>query len=325
MSGLFAVCGSDAIHIVTDGAITGLDDGRIVGIAAKQSILRTGVVAAGTGVLGSLRCFASRAEERCKNFDELAEVAPELWKEALVTVRPELKAVVCNLLYAGWSEKAQCLSMDAIDGTGAHGIDQPAFAVGPNENCRDFLRAFVKRFVDDPDAFDPIRDGLEFMETLRRDCLHKYERATHPAVGGFVQHTEVTREAITTKIVRHWPDLGGRPIDIDATHDPRAVDEGWYGRTLGELRTMRENLVNQVLPLRAASAHVALRSHEPELKALGVEYVAADAGADTFTVRMALGRQFNAAQLRLAELLGPVDIVERSGSPQLAPEAAEVR
>lgn len=257
MSALIAVCGSNAIHVLTDAAVTALDDGRIMGITRKQAITKIGVAVAGTGLLGPLRAFASRAEARAKDFDELAEIAQEIWKEACAT-RPEWgKDVVLNLLYAGWSEQANCLSMDAITPNGEVAIDQPAFAVGPNENCRDFLRSFVKRFADEPDAFDPATDGLKYMEILRRDCLHQYERATHPAVGGFVQHTEITREAITTKVVHQWPDLGGRPIDPDASADPQTKDEHFFGQTLAELYEVREGLVSRSLPFKADNREAA--------------------------------------------------------------------
>ena len=38
-----------------------------------------------------------------------------------------------------------------------------------------------------------------------------------PAVGGFVQHTIVTRQGITTQVVHRWPDQVGRPIELERT------------------------------------------------------------------------------------------------------------
>jgi hypothetical protein len=83
----------------------------------------------------------------------------------------------------------------------------------PSRTTPDCTTRFLDRFVAEPDAFDP-RDGVALMEELR--CIpRQYECGPHPAVGGFVQHTAITRDAVTTQVARDWPDLKGQCISLE--------------------------------------------------------------------------------------------------------------
>ena len=207
MTGLIAVRTDDAVHVVTDAATTDLANGALMLIGRKQIITRNGVAIAGTGLAIPYRRFARLAEKRARNFDEVAEIAAEMWKEGLAEVsavayasmRPELKSVVCNLIFAGWSEQHKCLAIDVMKPAGEHMLDATAVAVGPpGGDSTDFVKSFIQRFVDDPNSFDPHRDGVEFMQTLRHDYPQQIRardprccRRIYPAHG---RHTRPHRD-----------------------------------------------------------------------------------------------------------------------------------
>jgi hypothetical protein len=89
------------------------------------------------------------------------------------------------------------------------------YAAGPAEaaSCREFTDAFSKRFAADPRQFDVFRDGVEFMQHLRRNHPRKFDLTERPAVGGFITHTAISRDGLETSVIHEWPDLMGRPID----------------------------------------------------------------------------------------------------------------
>jgi hypothetical protein len=211
MSALIGVCATNAVHLLTDAAITYLRDGRLANIQSKQILLGNGAVVTGAGSYWVPVEFAKLAA-KLANFDEVREAAPEMWEKVRTSLPDQDKKTVCVLSTAGWSEKEARPWVEVFNADGRLGFG--VFAAGPNDEPIEPIARFVERFVDDPDAFDPRRDGVGLMEDLRR-YPRRYEQGTHPAVGGFVQHTAVTRDGSATQVLHNWSDLIGQHISLD--------------------------------------------------------------------------------------------------------------
>ncbi|MGA4555514.1 hypothetical protein [Methylorubrum aminovorans] len=54
-------------------------------------------------------------------------------------------------------------------------------------------------------SFDPLRDGVRIMQA-QRDLRfpHPVTGEMQPAVGGFCQHTVITAQGISTRVVERW-------------------------------------------------------------------------------------------------------------------------
>jgi len=242
MTALIALHDGETVRILTDAALTRLTDGVLAKVRSKQIRLENGVVIAGAGTWQPCCRFAALADELA-NFDELADAAQDLWKQALAPMSAKDREAPGGLIVAGLSEKVGGPDMLVIEMPGSKLSDSAvAYAIGPHSNSREFTGRFLKRFADDPDAFDVRAEGLLVMEALRRHCPRHYEEAICPAIGGFIQLTTVTRDGIETEVLHHWPDRIGQSIDPDATADLETRDESFWGTTFAEVYRMRENL-----------------------------------------------------------------------------------
>jgi hypothetical protein len=207
MSALVVVCGTNAAHLLTDGAATYLDTGIVAAIHSKQIPLRSGAVVTGAGHYAAIAGFAELAANLGR--DEVREAAPELCQKVLKTL-PE-RQDLCILAVAGWGETDDRPWVETFSGDGRLGLT--TFAAFPSTTTPDCAARFLERFVADPDAFEPA-DGVALIEELRR-VPRQYQHGEHPAIGGFVQHTTITRDGATTRVVRDWPDLTGQRISLE--------------------------------------------------------------------------------------------------------------
>jgi hypothetical protein len=209
MSALIVVCASDAVHILTDGAATYLDTGIVAAIHSKQIPLRNGAVVTGAGSYGAIAGFAELAANLGR--DEVREAAPELWKRVCDTL--PARQDLCILAVAGWSDTEGRPWVEPFRGDGDGRLGFETFVVFPTTGTPDCTTRFLDRFLGDPDAFEPA-DGVALIEELR--CIpRQYQHGEYPAVGGFVQHTKITGDGATTRVVRDWPDLIGQRISIE--------------------------------------------------------------------------------------------------------------
>jgi hypothetical protein len=208
MSALIAVCATDAAHLLTDAAATYLDTGIVAAIHSKQVPLRCGAVVAGVGSYAAIAGFAELAANLGR--EEVREAAPELWQKVRETL-PERKNELCILTVAGWSDTEGRPWLETFSGDGRLGFT--TFVAFPSTETPNCTTRFLDRFVGDPDAFEPA-DGVALIEELRR-VPRAYGCGEHPAVGGFVQHTKITGDAVTTRVARDWPDLKGQRISLE--------------------------------------------------------------------------------------------------------------
>jgi hypothetical protein len=242
MSALIGVNNGDAIHILTDAASTSLNDGVVTGVTCKQVRTQSGAVVAAMGLWEPILHFSLLADERTQTFDELTATAAELWDEVRSALPARYSHVLHAALVAGWSQAEQRLQMLVLRSDVA---EYDVFAAGPSESkaCHHDMNAFIERFRDDPNAFDPRRDGVEFMQAMRQNHPRKYAVGPRAAVGGFVTHVVVTRDSLVANVIHEWPaDRVGQLIDSEHIGSPMT---GISGRVPGLLETLarRERII----------------------------------------------------------------------------------
>ncbi len=222
MSALAAVRTNSAIHLLTDAAGTSIHDaatyGLMMEVSSKQVVAPSGMVFACCCYFAPTVRFAELAAE-CAGYDDVALSSDLLFAEAVKELG-RLQDEFCGVFYAGWSERAKrlCMSITYSDPRAYHRqfwheYDVPAIAIGPAPPARELGDEFVKRFTDDPDSFDPRRDGLPLLENMRTQCRCEDDGRSYHAIGGYVQLTTVTPADIKTAIIHHWPDETGRRIE----------------------------------------------------------------------------------------------------------------
>jgi hypothetical protein len=201
-------------------------------------------VIAGVGHPVSVLRFARRLDGL--DIDAAAARAWELWLEVRADLPADAQAAPFKAMIAGWA--ADGLPLLAVLQHPAGGLieDCGAFCAGPAGSV-EVTDAYVGRFEDPAacDAFDAERDGLAFLESLRRQF---------PRVGGFVQRTTITRDGIETRIIRHWCDVVGRLIEPGAEANlDEASDPNWPDQTLAQVQAVRDGFVGRNIRLAEAA------------------------------------------------------------------------
>ena len=185
MTAIFIIRQREACHMLTDGASVGAD-GRVSGILAKAMPLpHLGVAVALRGTV-----------------DMLAQVP-------LLGLAPDIETLRLRAEGAARAVEGQVevyvAGLDACFAvTQAAVQDIQGFALTPSS---DAIYADLGFLWDrPPDDVEPAIDGVKVFEILRR------HRVPGASVGGFVQITTVTRDAIATRIVHRWSDRVGDVI-----------------------------------------------------------------------------------------------------------------
>jgi hypothetical protein len=218
MSALIGIRAPDRVHLLTDATSIFSHNGAVAAIWRKQAFLRNGTAIASIGKWPRAERFAQMADDWLKDFDAVINATLDLWAEAGSTMSAVDQATRSVMVLAGWSVKAGRLAMYLLDENGKL-AEAAAYAAGPINTCAEVLDDFLQRFGRDPASFTS-RDGVAFMEKLRREHLRRYENAMRPVVGGYVTHSVVMRDGTETEVVHQWPDKIGQPIELDDTVDP---------------------------------------------------------------------------------------------------------
>jgi hypothetical protein len=221
MSALVAVCKSDRIHILTDAACTWLANGTVSRFVSKQNTTAVpGCIIACMSYMPIAERFAELAAARCRDFDALVAAADQIWRETLEIVPGEgldPEDGKLGVAFAGWSVERNWPEAHVIDlAESPKAFECSMFALGPTKAADDIVEAFIAKFGDAPDSFDPIRDGIATVEELRRRCLTEFDHGAFPLVGGYIEHSEITRAGISTRIIHRWPDRVGENICLEA-------------------------------------------------------------------------------------------------------------
>ncbi|CAO4178635.1 hypothetical protein CLBKND_03250 [Methylorubrum aminovorans] len=205
----YGVAGFGAVHVLIDGWLRG-PEGQVFGTAQKVRILgHLPAVVSGRGPSELPEYFADRARWRFVSFDEAVSNMHETYTIVLAqfgTANPQARARPNLILMAGWSEergRPECWVMDS--GSEAAGPQQIMNTCAPSSP--ELIGRLVAMGLSGGMAsFDPSRDGLRVMRA-QRDLRfpHPVSGEKQPAVGGFCQHTVITADGITTRIVERWP------------------------------------------------------------------------------------------------------------------------
>jgi len=212
-----------SVSVITDGAGYRADGVLAFRVQKVFPLAHLNAVIATRGSPLFAPMFAYHASIRATEFDDLKRLAPEIAKEEsskASAAQPDTDSEF-DLFIAGWSETSGP-SGYVLCNHARHGI-QPwqAIDLGPinlsphSEAIKAELDLAYPKGVA-ADDFDPVFDGLRGLEIQRKHPVeHHWEKhglRAHAAVGAFAQLTTVTAEAITTKILRRWPDEIGEPL-----------------------------------------------------------------------------------------------------------------
>ncbi|WP_162242233.1 hypothetical protein [Methylobacterium sp. Leaf123] len=209
MTALHAYVRESAVHVLTDGWLRG-PEGQVFGTAQKVRILgHLPAVVSGRGPSELPEYFADRARWRFATFDEAVKDMGETYSIALAqfeVANPTARARPNMVLMAGWSQarsRPECWVVDSNnEAAGAQQIMNTCAPSSPELMGR--LRDLG--LIGGMASFDPLRDGLRIMRAQRDLCFpHPVSCELQPAVGGFCQHTVITADGITTRILERWP------------------------------------------------------------------------------------------------------------------------
>lgn len=203
--------------------------------------MRMVVAARGPSILTPL--IAESLQHAFTTFDEAVEGMAEVVEDAVDTYGRAL--AMCSIgtnfdmFVAGWSEARDCGETYFLSNMDRPGI--PAWTrskcgpvvISPNDAAME-ARLQRQGAALDLGRNDPLDVALRVMEEQRAvKGLQGGDEEVH-GVGAFAQVTSVTREGISSRILRRWPDAIGMPLQpVPATHDEDgAALEPWFGKTI---------------------------------------------------------------------------------------------
>ncbi len=221
MSAVNILVQRDAVHILSDGAV--YDDHAVFKHAAPKVValpnLNCAIALRGPAIAPPL--VANIFSGGASNYDDLKHRIFDLLKEAIGAVQHVTRSAFgsnAQLFVAGWSEgrpDAYSVLTRPTDGLPAWTpIPIPEHIFSPFETNgpvhADFWEIFGERPVRD---LDPRTDGIRIIEAQRRHKSRLPDGRRAYIVGGFAQLTSVRSEAITTEVLRRWPDKAGERIN----------------------------------------------------------------------------------------------------------------
>lgn len=207
----------DAIHIATDGA-SWLPDGRIVHEGQKVAILaHLPAVIALRGPSLLIPSLVANVSANFTEFDGLAAAAPVLFRAVHDQYRTEMeKRGIADdtprdseFVLAGWSDERRRLEAYGLQSHDRYGREpwQPYEIRSGNCNVAPSDSVLLEKVsaVDIEDLLsDPESVVLGIMELQREIPLELDDGRKMSVVGGFCQHTTLTRDGISTRIVKRW-------------------------------------------------------------------------------------------------------------------------
>lgn len=233
MSSVVAICQTDAIHLVTDGAmydrdglVTGFQS-KIIPLHSAKSVIA--VRGAGWAFL-PLEAFLRFAT----SFDQALERLPDLMERMIAGHIAELGTDIhpaereFEVTIAGWSSKYGRL-MVAVASTFAPCDPKDSTGDSHQPGYRQFVpweaaRAYTAPLIDVQGVLGreiaTVGDVNELAGEVDGFALHCAQRVTPGLyygtpvhmIGGFAEHTRITRQGFETKVIREWPDAIGQKI-----------------------------------------------------------------------------------------------------------------
>jgi hypothetical protein len=218
---------TDGVVILTDGALcTKSDDYKLSSLLSKiWPMPHISTVVCYVGSVNVFSLLVLNHGPEWASFDYMLEVLPrdlEYAATQALSYWPGAGTAVM-IAVAGWSDARNRWESYSI-GVGGSLPEDEWFVVHPLHPL-----TYMPSITDEADAIARERangNGLQYLrEIMEQQRLQKLESANGPergavfSVGGFIQETYLTKECITTKIAKHWPDAVGfhiNPVQADA-------------------------------------------------------------------------------------------------------------
>ena len=210
----------DAMHFFTDGGLFA-DDGTLIGIYQKTHVIAhmpAAVTFLGSELWGAM-LYVDMCRERPEFDQVLAEIVEMLknYEEKIVQMlgAPSPKF---ECLLVGYSKSRKGLARFIITNNDLNQLEKWKLVELEEDTINplpspEALRAVGWTF---PDSFDVGREGKTIMQAQRLTLLPHKDGTIASGVGGFIQHTIIKCDQITTRIVHRWPDEVGKRLAPEA-------------------------------------------------------------------------------------------------------------
>jgi|GEM_PF-1749387 hypothetical protein len=239
MSALNCFLTPDAAHVFTDAALYEPEKIKVGAFASKVTLLpQYNAVIGSTGrYYNQMLLSFAFAELQYDNFDCLAADFAPLVKRAVA----KTNLIAPNGAYmwgeytfglAGWSPKQNSPAFFVVaSGPGKEVAAVPATKYYSPAAVFDGVDDSITRF-----KFDPERPGESGLAIMRAQRLKKFsplgnvgvKHSLYHAIAGFCQHTIVSRDGISVKILERWPDKIGAAV-MPVMPEPGSMMGGTFG------------------------------------------------------------------------------------------------
>lgn len=236
MSAYTAICSGEAVHLLTDGAVYE-PGGTLAAIESKVIVvpnIPAAITSRGQHAFSQLLASTLDAKHpdaplmtragifrRYDTFDDLVAGFERHATDLATTFEAYIgeRAHEYETVVVGWSESRNQGEIYTI--TGMFEGDSLGRLI-PAGNCfvapmpeMEDLAAVGYVAPQSPDEFRFEHHGVLMMEAQRRRKGANLARPDQPflyGVGGFIEHTKVTRRGVNTRILKRWPDKIGEKI-----------------------------------------------------------------------------------------------------------------
>lgn len=205
----------NAAHLLTDGA--GYDiEGTLLSPTTKVQMLpHLNAAVAGRGAAALPAIYAQALGSVSDSFDEAKGKAVQCLREVspLFGLHPTdgLEVVVAGISEARGPEAYAIFSHDRYGIEPYTIADFDMLGMTPGECVSEFLASLPNGAETDPNDIDPAVDGLRLLE-MQRGTKVDSQIGNASVVGCFAQLTTITRDGISTRILKRWDDVRGQKI-----------------------------------------------------------------------------------------------------------------
>jgi hypothetical protein len=226
MSALNCFLTSDAAHVFSDASVYLPTNLKVAAFANKVTILpQYNAVIGSTGRFVNITLLGiAFAELEFDDFDHLASDFASVVKRAVARTNqidpnnPDMWGDEFTFGLAGWSPAQNAPAFFSVKSAAGNGEELAAVPA-----TKFYSPAAVYEGADDSITrfkFDPDRPGESGLEIMRAQRLRKFsplgkvgvQHSTYYAIGGWCQHSIISRDGISVKVLQRWPDQIGRTV-----------------------------------------------------------------------------------------------------------------
>ena len=211
---------TDAVHVVTDGYA--IDDTAEPGTGAYFAVPKVfplphlNAVVAARGVLLAPWLMAMCIARSGDSYDAAKQRAVQSARDCAGSLANLPRGGLFEFYVAGFSETtgADSYCVTSSEATGVpvwQVVDLGTSSFAPSDqSVLDEMQRGLPANLRTLDDLDPEREGLRVLELQRARHFTGVDSVERMNIGCFAQITTVTRDAITTRILRRWPDEIGK-------------------------------------------------------------------------------------------------------------------